>query len=52
MRITLVLEPEIERELRRRSLYKGDMSKIVNLALKEYFAKNEATTVDDFVKKQ
>jgi len=41
MRMTLVLEHELEMELRRRALYKGDMSKIINSALKEYFAKNE-----------
>ena len=52
MKIFLNLDPDLELELRRRALYKGDLSKIANAALREYFNNHERANLDDFVKAQ
>ncbi len=41
-KITVVLKPELEAKLRERMKRKGDLSEIVNEALRRYFEEAEA----------
>ncbi len=41
-KITFVSEPDLEKELRRRIERKGDISRIINQALKRFFEEDPA----------
>lgn len=43
MSTTVTFEPDVEDKLRRRMRKKGDLSRIVNDALREYFKQKEKT---------